>query len=61
MVKMDMLVNGEPVDAFSFIVQRDRPTHAAGPRSKLKEVIQPHLFKSPSRPRSAARSSRART
>jgi len=46
MVKMDMLVNGEPVDAFSCIVERTkaegRGRHIA---SKLKEVIQPHLFK----------------
>jgi GTP-binding protein LepA len=46
MVKMDMLVNGEPVDAFSCIVERSkaegRGRHIA---SKLKEVIQPHLFK----------------
>jgi GTP-binding protein LepA len=46
MVKMDMLVNGEPVDAFSCIVERSkaesRGRHIA---AKLKEVIQPHLFK----------------
>ncbi len=46
MVKMDMLVNGEPVDAFSCIVERSkaeaRGRHIA---AKLKEVIHPHLFK----------------
>jgi len=46
MVKMDMLVNAEPVDAFSCIVERSkaeaRGRHIA---SKLKEVIHPHLFK----------------
>jgi GTP-binding protein LepA len=46
MVKMDMLVNGEPVDAFSCIVERTkaegRGRHIA---AKLKEVIHPHLFK----------------
>jgi GTP-binding protein LepA len=46
MVKMDMLVNAEPVDAFSCIVERSkaegRGRHIA---AKLKEVIQPHLFK----------------
>jgi GTP-binding protein LepA len=46
LVKMDMLVNGEPVDAFSCIVDRSkaesRGRHIA---AKLKEVIQPHLFK----------------
>lgn len=46
MVKMDMLVNNEPVDAFSCIVERSkaegRGRHIA---AKLKEVIHPHLFK----------------
>jgi GTP-binding protein LepA len=46
MVKMDMLVNAEPVDAFSCIVERSkaegRGRHIA---AKLKEVIHPHLFK----------------
>jgi GTP-binding protein LepA len=46
MVKMDMLVNGEPLDAFSCIVERSkaaaRGRHIA---AKLKEVIHPHLFK----------------
>ena len=46
LVKMDMLVNAEPVDAFSCIVDRSkaesRGRHIA---AKLKEVIQPHLFK----------------
>jgi GTP-binding protein LepA len=46
LVKMDMMVNGEPVDAFSSIVERSkaeaRGRHIA---AKLKEVIPPHLFK----------------
>lgn len=45
LVKMDMLIAGEPVDAFSVIVHRDkaeyRGRHLAG---KLKEVIPPQLF-----------------
>jgi GTP-binding protein LepA len=46
MVKMDILVNAEPMDAFSCIVERSkaegRGRHIC---SKLKEVIDPHLFK----------------
>jgi GTP-binding protein LepA len=45
LVKMDMLINGEPVDAFASIVHRDKATgrgrELAG---KLKEVIPKQLF-----------------
>ena len=46
LVKMDILINGEPVDAFSSIVHRDK---AAGKGrvlcEKLAEIIPPQMFK----------------
>jgi GTP-binding protein LepA len=46
MVKMDMLVNAEPLDAFSCIVERSKaPARGRHIAAKLKEVIAPHLFK----------------
>jgi GTP-binding protein LepA len=46
LVKMDMLVNGDPVDAFSSIVDRDKaPGRGRQIAAKLKEVIPQHLFK----------------
>jgi GTP-binding protein LepA len=46
LVKLEMLVNGEPVDAFASIVHRD---HAASRgrqmAESLKNVVPPHLFK----------------
>lgn len=44
--KLDIMVNGEPMDAFSSIVHRDK-AEARGRQmtAKLKEVIPPQLFK----------------
>lgn len=46
LVKMDILVNGEPMDAFSSIVHRDKAAQRGRVLvAKLKEVIPAQLFK----------------
>ena len=48
MVKVDILVNGEPVDALSFIAHRDKSrTRGKDIIKKLKDIIPRHQFKIP--------------
>ena len=59
MVKMDMLIAGEPVEAFSTIVHKDKAQGRGRELAKkLKEVIPHQMFVVAIKPPSAATSSR---
>ncbi len=61
LVKVDILLNGEPVDAFSAIVHADKAyEYGKAMVSKLRELIPRQMFDVPIQRRSAARSSAAR-
>src|SRR3982751_5582109 len=48
LVKMQMLVNGDPVDALSMLVHKTRAeTRGRAMAEKLKELIPPHMFQIP--------------
>ena len=61
LVKLDIMLNGEIVDALSFIIHADKAyPRARKMAEKLKEKIPRQLFEVPSRPASAGRSSPGR-
>ena len=48
MVRMDILLNNEPVDAFSCIIHRDKAAERGRQMCQsLKDVIPPHMFSIP--------------
>jgi GTP-binding protein LepA len=45
LVKLDMLINGDPIDAFSVIIHRDKaPEYGRKVAEKLKELIPRQLY-----------------
>src|ERR1700716_1130510 len=61
LVKMQILVNAEPVDALAMLVRRARgESRARGMVEKLKELIPPHMFQVPIQAAIGARSLHAR-
>ncbi len=56
LVKVDLLLNGDQVDALSFIAHRERPIPAPGASAKtLRRIFPASSSRSPCRPPSAAR------
>jgi GTP-binding protein LepA len=60
MVKMDILIGGDPVDALSIIIHKDFAQNRGRALRRCANSSRARCSRSPSRPRSARRSSRAK-